>query len=129
MTSKTDSAAPVRELGEFLWEQSPGHFGGAMSKILVSQAQGSQVIDYRISTYLPGAYVQLHSHEAKEQIYCFIEGEGLLQIADRKTVVKPGQFVFIPPRVPHALHNTCNGQLVFWVVTAPVPPDGAKAGG
>ena len=35
-TPPTPAPTSVRELAEFLWEQSPGHFDGALSKILVS---------------------------------------------------------------------------------------------
>lgn len=113
--------AEVRELAEFLWEQSPGHFGGALSKILVSdKTPGARDLDFRISTYAPAAYVQLHAHEAKQQIYYFLEGKGLLEFGDKKQIVRPQQFIFIPPRVPHGLHNTGGGQLVFMVITTPV---------
>lgn len=113
--------AVLRELAEVLWEESPGHHGGALSKILVAAGEGgSRVIDYRISSYEPRAHVALHAHDAKEQIYHFIEGEGLLTIGDRKVVVRKNSYVFIPPTVPHALHNTGLGNLVFLVITAPV---------
>lgn len=113
--------ARVRELAEFLWEQSPGHFGGALSKILVSDnTPGARDLDFRISTYAPAAYVQTHIHEAKQQIYYFLEGEGVLEFGGNKQVVRPQQFIFIPPRVPHGLHNTGTGQLVFLVITTPV---------
>ena len=114
----------VRELAEFAWEQSPGHFEGALSKILVSVAQDdASYLDLRMSTYAPKAYVQRHVHEAKEQVYLFLEGEGVLELADRRTVVRPKSFVFIPPGVPHALHNTGTANLVFLVVTTPCKPD------
>ena len=113
--------AVLRELAEVLWEESPGHHGGALSKILVAAGEGgSRVIDYRISSYEPKAHVALHSHDAKEQIYHFLEGEGLLTIGDRTVVVRRHSYVFIPPNVPHALHNTGLTTLVFLVITAPV---------
>jgi mannose-6-phosphate isomerase-like protein (cupin superfamily) len=112
--------AVLRELAEVLWEESPGHHGGALSKILVAAGEdGSRVIDYRISSYEPRAHVALHA-QAKEQIYHFVEGEGLLTIGDRKLVVRKNSYVFIPPGVPHALHNTGLANLVFLVITAPV---------
>ena len=102
-----------------MWEQSPGHFDGALSKILVSQSRGSAFLDFRISSYLPGAHVAMHLHESKEQIYYFLEGTGLLTLGDEKTVVHPHQFAFIAPHLPHALSNTGVGQLVFLVITTP----------
>jgi len=109
----------VRELAEFLWEQSPGHFEGAYSKILVSAqtTPGARFLDFRISSYEPKAYVQSHAHDAKEQIYYFLEGEGLLELGSTRQIVRPRTFAFIPPTLPHALHNTGVGNLVFFVVT------------
>jgi mannose-6-phosphate isomerase-like protein (cupin superfamily) len=121
-TGTVDSGEPqarIRELAEFLWEQSPGHFDGALSKILVSAQTGARYLDFRISSYAPKAYVQRHVHEAKEQIYYFLEGEGLLELGSRREVVRPQQFVFIPAGVPHALFNTGLGNLVFLVITTP----------
>lgn len=111
----------VRELAEFLWQQSPGHFGGALSKVLVGEnTAGARDLDFRISTYEPAAYVQTHVHEAKQQIYYFLEGEGLLEFGGEKKIVRPQQFIFIPPRVAHGLHNTGLDNLVFMVITTPV---------
>jgi mannose-6-phosphate isomerase-like protein (cupin superfamily) len=111
----------VRQLAEFLWEQSPGHFDGALSKILVSdKTPGARYLDFRISSYEPKAYVQRHAHEAKEQIYYFVEGEGLLELGEERQIVRPQSFVFIPPKLPHALHNTGLGRLVFFVITTPL---------
>ncbi|MBU8546658.1 MULTISPECIES: cupin domain-containing protein [Roseomonadaceae] len=115
--------AVLREMAEVLWEESPGHHGGALSKILVAAGEGgSRVIDYRISSYEPRAHVALHQHEAKEQIYHFLQGEGLLTLGERRVVVRKDSYVFIPPGVPHALHNTGLANLVFLVITAPVVP-------
>ena len=118
-TPPTPAPTSVRELAEFLWEQSPGHFDGALSKILVSTATtpGAQFLDFRISTYAPKAYVHTHVHPNKEQIYFFLEGEGVLELGAEKKVVRPNQFAFIPQHLPHGLHNTGNGQLVFIVIT------------
>jgi mannose-6-phosphate isomerase-like protein (cupin superfamily) len=118
-TRATTHVSKVREIAEFMWEQSPGHFDGALSKILVSQSGGSAFLDFRISSYLPGAHVAMHLHESKEQIYYFLEGTGLLTLGDEKTVVHPHQFAFIAPHLPHALSNTGVGQLVFLVITTP----------
>ena len=119
ITPPNPEPTSVRELAEFLWEQSPGHYDGALSKILVSAATtpGAQFLDFRVSTYAPKAYVNTHIHSNKEQIYFFLEGEGLLELGSQKKVVRPHQFAFIPPNLPHGLHNTGNAQLVFMVIT------------
>jgi quercetin dioxygenase-like cupin family protein len=103
------------------WIEGPGHHGGALSKVLVAAGEnGSRVVDYRISSYAPAAHVARHVHDAKEQIYHFLEGEGLLELGDETHLVRPGDVALIPPHVPHALQNTGLDRLVFIVVTIPL---------
>jgi mannose-6-phosphate isomerase-like protein (cupin superfamily) len=121
-TRKARAAKPaparVRELVEFMWKQFPGHFDGAYSKVLVGpETPGARFLDFRISSYEPKAYVKSHAHESKEQIYYFLEGEGLLELGSKQHVVRPKNFAFIPPRLPHALYNTGVSNLVFFVIT------------
>ncbi|MCB1461255.1 MAG: cupin domain-containing protein [Nitratireductor sp.] len=118
-----DSA--LRHIAEFLWEQSPGHDRGAYSKVLVSGQREGTNLDFRISSYEPHAGVDGHLHEAKEQIYYFLSGEGLLQIGNEKVITRPHSFVHIEPGVPHSLINTGLTNLVFLVITALVPQSDA----
>lgn len=116
-----DPVASIRNIAEVPWEELPGHHGGAFSKLLVHpDSTGSRQIDHRISAYQPRAYVELHSHKVQEQVYHVLDGEGLMQIADTKRVVRKHDVIFLPPGVPHALYNTGLTDLVFLVVTAPV---------
>lgn len=122
-------AAAVREMVEFMWQQFPGHFDGAYSKVLVGpDTPGARYLDFRISSYEPKAYVQSHAHEAKEQIYYFVAGEGLLELGSRRHVVRRNSFAFIPPRLPHALFNTGASNLVFFVITTTTDRGSGKAG-
>lgn len=60
MSNKRPSPS-IRNVVETPWKQYPGHFGGALSKPLVRpETDGSQRVDYRISTYQPMAYVEVH---------------------------------------------------------------------
>lgn len=103
------------------WIEGAGHHGGALSKVLIAAGEdGSRVVDYRISSYAPAAHVARHVHEAKEQIYHFLEGEGLLELGDATHLVRAGDVALIPPHVPHALQNTGMDRLVFIVVTVPL---------
>lgn len=111
----------IRNIAEVPWEEFPGHFGGALSKPLVHpRTTGSQRIDHRISCYQPMAYVETHSHKVQEQVYHVLEGEGLMEIEDRKQVVRRHDVIFIPPGFRHAIRNTGLTDLVFLVVTSPV---------
>lgn len=116
----------IRNIAEVPWREFPDHFGGALSKPLVMpETASSRHIDYRISMYQPMAHVARHKHKVQEQIYHVIEGEGLMEIGDRKQVVRRHDFIFVPPGIEHSISNTGLVDLVFLVVTSPVT-DGEK---
>lgn len=113
--------AVIRNIVEEPWQQFPGHFGGALSKALVRpETAGSRLIDYRISTYQPMAYVELHAHEVQEQIYHVLDGEGMMEIGEQRRVVRRHDVIFIPPGIAHKITNNGLGDLTFIVVTTPV---------
>lgn len=112
--------ASIRNIAEVLWREMPGHHGGALSKLLVGpEPTGARLIDHRISAYQPKAFVETHAHRVQEQVYHVLDGEGLMEIDGRGQVVRRHDVVFIPPGVPHAIHNTGLTDLVFLVVTCP----------
>ena len=52
MTKETRGAV-VRNIAEVPWKEYPNHFGGALSKPLVTpETAGARHFDYRISMYL-----------------------------------------------------------------------------
>ena len=114
-------AAVIRNVVETPWQQFPGHFGGALSKALVRpETAGSKLVDYRISTYQPMAYVEMHSHKVQEQIYHVLEGEGAMYIGKETHIVRRHDVIFIPPGIPHSIVNNGLTDLTFIVVTTPV---------
>ena len=111
----------VEKMARLPWKEFPGHFGGALSKMLAV----SERIDFRISRYAPNAYVQEHSHKIQEQIYYVLEGEGMLTVGKEEHLMRPHDYVYLPPGVPHSFTNTGLSGLVFLVVTTP-SEDGDK---
>jgi mannose-6-phosphate isomerase-like protein (cupin superfamily) len=123
--SKQDRKPSIRHIAEVPWNELPGHYGGALSKLLVHpETVGSRRIDHRISTYQPNAYVAPHRHRVQEQVYHVLKGEGLMEMDGVRRVVREHDVVFIPPGVEHALYNTGLEPLTFIVVTAPVADEG-----
>ncbi|HTO46449.1 MAG TPA: cupin domain-containing protein [Burkholderiales bacterium] len=121
MKKKGRTAAVIRNVVETPWKQYPGHFGGALSKPLVRpETTGSRLVDYRISTYQPMAYVETHAHKVQEQIYHVLEGEGSMEIEGRRQIVRRHDVIFIPPGVRHSIRNEGIADLTFIVVTTPV---------
>ncbi len=126
MARKKDAAVKrkpaIRAAASVLWDELPGHFGGAYSKLLVRpESCGAKSIDYRISVYQPRAYVELHRHRIQEQVYHVLDGEAVMEIDGERTVVRRDDIIFIPPGVKHAIYNTGMTDLRFIVVTS--PPD------
>ena len=116
-----DYKPSIRNIAEEPWQQYPSHFGGALSKALVApETARSRLMDYRISTYQPMAYVELHTHKVQEQVYHVLDGEGLMEIEGERSVVRKNDVIFLPPGAAHSIQNTGLGVLTFIVVTTPV---------
>lgn len=123
-------SAFVEQMARVAWQEFPGHFGGALSKRLVGpDNSGTQRIDFRISRYAPSAYVQEHVHKIQEQIYYVLEGAGLLTLTDDSHLMRPHDYVYVPPGVRHSFANTGLGGLVFLVVTTPADDEPITKGG
>lgn len=121
MENKEKREAVVHNIADIPWQQFPGHFGSALSKPLVRpETAGSRLVDYRISTYQPMGHVELHTHKVQEQIYHILEGEGLMEIAGQRRVVRKHDVMFIPPGVEHGITNSGLTDLTFIVVTTPI---------
>lgn len=114
------AGASIRNVVDTPWQQYPGHFGGALSKPLVRpETTGSRLVDYRISTYQPMAYVETHKHKVQEQIYHVLEGEGSMEIEGKRQTVRKHDVIFLPPGVSHSIRNDGLTDLTFIVVTTP----------
>lgn len=120
----------VEKMARIAWREYPGHFGGALSKALVGpENSGSSLLDFRISRYAPNAYVGEHSHKVQEQIYYVLEGEGLLTLGEERHLMRPHDYVYVPPGVRHSFTNTGTAGLVFLVVTTPADDEPLPKGG
>ena len=122
--SNKKGKAGIRNIAEVPWQQFPDHFGGALSKALVGPGDTDiKLIDYRISSYQPMAHVAAHTHKVQEQIYHVLDGEGLMEIDGKNTVVRKHDVIHIPPGIEHAIANSGLVDLVFLVITAPASDD------
>jgi len=127
---KRRDTAFVEKMARIAWQQFPGHFGGALSKALVGPGNsGSSRIDFRISRYAPSAYVAEHVHKVQEQVYYVLEGEGLLTLDAEQHLMRPHDYVYVPPGVRHSFTNTGTAGLVFLVVTTPADDEPLPKGG
>ena len=122
--SKKNGNPGIRNVNEVPWQQFPDHFGGALSKALVGPGDTDiKLIDYRISSYQPMAHVAAHTHKVQEQIYHILDGEGLMEIDGKNTLVRRHDIIHIPPGIEHAISNSGLVDLVFLVITTPASDD------
>jgi quercetin dioxygenase-like cupin family protein len=127
---KRRSTAFVEQMARVGWQEYPGHFGGALSKALVGpDNSGSSLLDFRISRYAPNAYVAEHVHKVQEQVYYVLEGEGVLTLDKERHLMRPHDYVYVPPGVRHSFTNTGTAGLVFLVVTTPADDEPHPKGG
>jgi quercetin dioxygenase-like cupin family protein len=127
---KRRTTAFVEQMARVAWQEYPGHFGGALSKALVGpENSGSSLLDFRISRYAPNAYVGEHVHKVQEQVYYVLEGEGVLTLDKERHLMRPHDYVYVPPGVRHSFTNTGTAGLVFLVVTTPADDEPLPKGG
>ena len=124
MSKKPELKLLLEKMANMPWKEYPGHFGGALSKELAGpETTGSSKVDFRISRYAPMAYVQEHVHQVQEQVYYVLEGEGILTLDDTRNLMRPHDYVYVPPGVRHSFTNTGTDGLVFLVITTPASDD------
>ena len=59
----------------------------------------------------------LHLHDGASEIFYFVSGMCRLEVGDRDEYFGPGDFILVPPGVPHNLWNAADEDLlVFWIV-------------
>ncbi len=111
--------AKIMRFEEAFWEQPPGHFA-AFSKMLVHPTNAhTRHFDFRLSSYQPKGYAEVHMHEVAENIYYILRGKGLIELDGEKHLVEPHMVIHIPPGVRHGIFNTGLEDLVFIVVASP----------
>ncbi len=118
--------AKVMRAEEAFWEQPPGHFA-AFSKMLVHPTNAdTRFFDFRISSYQPKGYAEVHVHEVSENIYYVLQGKGIVELDGRRHLVEPHMVVHIPAGVRHGIFNTGLEDLIFIVAASP-PSDMPRA--
>lgn len=109
---------------DYLWENPPGHIGQALAKTLIAQGQTEHngykaQLNFDISVYEPGAYVELHKHRAAEEIFYVISGQGKARVGEEVTLIGPGTLLWVPPGTGHAIVNTGTEPLKFLIIAYP----------
>lgn len=59
----------------------------------------------------------MHLHDGASEIFYFVSGRCRLEVGDTELLFNPGDFILVPPQVPHNLWNAGDEDLlVFWIV-------------
>ncbi|PSB13788.1 cupin [filamentous cyanobacterium CCP2] len=109
----------IRPDAQTLTHQSLSDFVG------VSQVTaGATGISMNIAVIPPGASAEPHSHDGYETVIYIVKGrvkalygQGLQQ----SVVVESGDFLFVPPNVPHQPHNLSAIEPVYAIVARNTP--------
>ena len=72
---------------------------------------------HRLQGGLEGDY---HEHEATEQVYYFLSGQGRMKIDGELYEVREGDAVHIPPKVKHQLCNPTDDWVEHLIISAQV---------
>ena len=61
----------------------------------------------------------VHVHEREDELFHILEGEHVFECGDDRFEVRPGDFLVLPRRVPHAHRRVVPGVGRFLVMTCP----------
>ena len=91
------TTAKIMRVEEAFWELPPGHFQ-AFSKLLVHPTNAAtKYFDFRISSYQPRGYAEVHVHEVAENLYYILRGKGIVELDGVRHLVEPHMVIHIPP--------------------------------
>jgi mannose-6-phosphate isomerase-like protein (cupin superfamily) len=80
--------------------------GSLIRELIRPEAQGSRKLSVAEATLAPGQITQRHRHRQSEEVYYVLSGEGIVEIAARKTEVQAGDVLLIPAGAEHCATNT-----------------------
>ena len=97
---------------------------GIRSFLLVSEfTVGAKNITTSLVEMAPGGIQKPHQHDT-EQCYMILEGNGTMEVDGEKSVVGPGDTIFIPSNSLHGLIN--DGQTILKYLSAGSPVFGKE---
>ncbi|MDB5239793.1 MAG: cupin [Spirosoma sp.] len=88
-------------------------------KLLSKDTEGDQAI-FISSNNRKGGGPPLHVHQKFDEFFCVLEGEFVFQVGNEKTMLKPGDTMFVPRNVNHGFDCISNkpGKLLVTIQPA-----------
>lgn len=93
--------------------------GGAVAQMILDQRTLQDIGFLAIARLKPGREIEAHV-DPMEEIYFVLSGTGEMEVDQEKNRVGPGDAVWIPQGVSHALLNTGTQDCIVLVVASPL---------
>ncbi|HXG35896.1 MAG TPA: cupin domain-containing protein [Dehalococcoidia bacterium] len=89
--------------------------GGIETRPLTGKETGAQGISTGVTSFPPGAAVELHTHNVEEAV-TLLEGEARVEIEGREPVsLRPYDTTYVPAGVAHRFVNAGTGRMrILW---------------
>ena len=92
--------------------------GGAIARMVLTRRELDEIGFFACASLAPGKSIESHV-DPMEEIYFISKGEGEMTVGDETRHVVPGDAIWLPAKVPHALSNTGEEELFILVVASP----------
>lgn len=88
---------------------------GALKRVLLHHEEvDSPYLMFLNEVYVaPGETISAHQHADMEEVFYFLSGQGVMQIADEKQDVTAGDRIIVPAQTLHVLTNTSDTEMKF----------------
>lgn len=80
------------------------------------KSEGASVIQEMVP---PGKSEVRHFHNRAQQFFFVLSGEATIEADGTRVILRSGQGLPIPPRVPHQFRNDSSSKVEFLVISAP----------
>ena len=95
---------------------------GTYIQWLISKEQGAENYAMRLFTLKPGGRIARHQHPWEHEIY-ILSGTGIIGAGEEEVRVREGNFLYVPPDVPHWYVNDGEEDMKFLCI---IPMKGVK---
>lgn len=96
--------------------ESVSHNNEILKKVLIRKGEILNITQIAQITFSPGQIADSHSHPDMYEIFYIEEGEGVVEINDRKIEVKQGDCITVEPHEKHEVINSSSKQLKVLVI-------------
>ena len=89
--------------------------GGPIRIFFLNETVGTEELMFLAGDFAPGEGLEAHNHEVQEEVYYCVSGNGTVWYGEdmKETAIGPGDALWIPMGVQHAVKNTGKEQLII----------------